>query len=261
MKAKSIIPSTQQVMILVHGAWFGSFAWTKVKAILEDKGYQVFAPDLPGYGKEATPFADIGMEDYVKTVVDTANSFEEQAMLIGHSMAGAVITQASEILGPKKVSKLVFLDAFWLQNGESIISQVADINKATIESGHSDNRKYESDYLVFSEDGRFVSVDKERMVEVFCHDSPLEDKNRFNVQEVWQPVSVLTTPVNVTDSRYGAIPKFYINCTESRDLDRSSILPRLSCKKIYSLSSSHSPFFSMPDKLTDLLVEIYHTDN
>lgn len=260
MKTNSNSSTIQQVMILIHGAWYGSFAWAKVKTILEDKGYQVISPDLPGYGKDAPPFADLVLEDYVKAVVDTANSFQEKAILIGHSMAGAVITQASEVLGPEKVSKLVFLDAFWLQNGESIFSQVADINKAHAASERYSDEKYQSDYLVFSEDGKFVGVDPERIVEVFCHDCPQEDQNLLREQEIWQPASVLATPINVTDNRYGAIPKFYIHCTESRDLDRSSLLSLISCQKIYVLPSSHSPFFSMPEKLTDIFVEIYHTE-
>ena len=73
----------------------------------------------------------------------------------------------------------------------------------------------------------------------------------------WQLVSALATPMNVTDKRYGVIPKFYIQCTKARDLDRTSILQIVHCEKIYTLPSSHSPFFSMPDKLTGILNEIY----
>jgi hypothetical protein len=95
------------------------------------------------------------------------------------------------------------------------------------------------------------------MTEVFCHDCSPEDKAMVRAHTTWQPVATLATPVHVSDKRYGIIPKFYIQCTQSRDLDRTSILQNVPCQKVYKLPSSHSPFFSMPDKLVTVLDEIF----
>ena len=93
--------------------------------------------------------------------------------------------------------------------------------------------------------------------EVFCHDCPEADKARLKRNGKWQSLACLTTPISVTESRYGRIPKYYIRCTQSRDLDRSLIVDNVACEKVYTLPSSHSPFFSMPDKLVGVLGEIY----
>jgi hypothetical protein len=65
------------------------------------------------------------------------------------------------------------------------------------------------------------------------------------------------TPVSVTEKAYGAIPKYYILCTEAKDFDKTMISTNVHCKKIYRLKSSHSPFFSMPDDLVKILEDIY----
>ena len=37
--------------VLVHGAFSGGWAWNKVIPLLENEGHTVFAPDMPGHGK------------------------------------------------------------------------------------------------------------------------------------------------------------------------------------------------------------------
>jgi pimeloyl-ACP methyl ester carboxylesterase len=257
MAANSFSQSSKPTFVLIHGAWFGSFAWKKITPLLEAKGYKVIALDLPGYGNDKRPSATITLDDYVQKVVQAVNPLKEKVILVGHSMGGAVITQASEVLGPEKVQKLVFLDAFLLKDGESIFAQVEKMNESSKASGTSTVQTPASEYLVFSEDGKSCLVAPNMMTEVFCHDCSPEDKAMVRAHTTWQPVATLATPVHVSDKRYGIIPKFYIQCTQSRDLDRTSILQNVPCQKVYKLPSSHSPFFSMPDKLVTVLDEIF----
>jgi pimeloyl-ACP methyl ester carboxylesterase len=258
MEESAISQSKGPTFILVHGAWYGSFAWKKITPLLEAKGYRVITLDLPGYGIDKQPLANITLDDYVKKVADIANSFEEKVILVGHSMGGAVITQVSELLGPDKVAKLIFLDAFLLKNGESILSQVDKMNEASKDPENLKARKLVTNFLVISKDQKCATVPPDRMVDVFCHDCPAEDQALINRDTIWQPLAVLAAPVNVTDKHYGVIPKFFIQCTLARDLDRTSILQNVTCRKIYTLPSSHSPFFSMPDKLASILEDIYN---
>ena len=259
MSENTFSQSKRPTFILVHGAWYGSFAWKKVTPLLEAKGYRVITLDLPGYGTDKQPLANITLDDYVKKVAVISNAVEEKVILVGHSMGGAIITQASELLGPEKVAKLIFLDAFLLKDGESIFAQVEKMNEAGKDPENVKKKNLSADYLIFSKDGKYATVPPVRMVEVFCHDCPPEDQALINRDTVWQPVAALAAPVNVTDKRYGAIPKFFIQCTHARDLDRTSILQNVHCQKIYTIPSSHSPFFSMPDKLVSILDEIYKT--
>ncbi len=59
-----------------------------------------------------------------------------------------------------------------------------------------------------------------------------------------------------TEARYGAVRKVYILCTEAKDLNKSSISQNVNCEKIFKLASSHSPFFSMPEKLVAILLKL-----
>lgn len=249
--------SNDRTFILVHGAWYGgAWNWGKVAPHLESKGYRVVTVDLPGYGADTRLPSTLTLDDYVSTVTKAAQSVKGKVSLVGHSMGGAIISQASEILGPEKVDKLVYLDAFLLRDGESILSQVAAMNAAhtLFDAAHKHSS---TDFLIFSDDNKTCLFNPIKVEEYFCHDCPAEDLALIKANLRWQPVSVLATPIKVSDARYGRIPKFFIRCTAAKDLDRRSILENVRCEKVYELQSSHSPFFSMPEKLALTLEEVY----
>lgn len=249
--------SSDKTYILVHGAWYGgSWNWKKIVPDLKSKGYHVLAIDLPGYGADKRLPSTLTLDDYVSKVVGAARSVKGKVSLVGHSMGGAIISQAGEILGPEKIDNLIYLDAFLLRDGESILSQIGKMN--AVNTLFDAAREHSSgDFLIFSDDQKTCLFNPLKVEEYFCHDCPADDVAEVKANLRWQPVSVLATPIKVSDARYGNIPKFFIRCTAARDLDRKSILENVPCKKVYELQSSHSPFFSMPEKLALILEEIY----
>jgi pimeloyl-ACP methyl ester carboxylesterase len=251
------IASPVKTFLLVHGAWYGRWCWYKLIPLLEQKGYQVIAINLPGYGEDNTEPSGIRLDDYVKKVVEATETVAGKLVMVGHSMGGAVISQASEILGPGKVEKLVFLDAFLLKNGESIFDQVEKMNAATKLETDFIIEQPASDYLIFSEDKKTCVVNPEMIAEVFSHDCSAEDIALATKMLRWQPVACLATALQVTDARYGSIPKYFIRCTLAKDLDRRSIVQNMPCEKVVELPSSHSVFLSMPGRLAQVLEEIY----
>ena len=46
---KTDTPS-KPTIVIVHGAWGGAWAFKKVEAMLRDKGFQVYRPQLTGQG-------------------------------------------------------------------------------------------------------------------------------------------------------------------------------------------------------------------
>ena len=251
------LSSPVKTFVLVHGAWYGRWCWYKLIPLLEQKGYQVVAIDLPGYGEDNTDLANITLNNYVNKVVEAAATVAGKVVLLGHSMGGAVISQASEVLGSEKVAKLVFLDAFLLRDGESIFDQAEKMNEATKHEANFMIEHPASEYLVFSEDGKTCVVNPLMIAEIFSHDCPAEDVALAGKMLRWQPVACLATPLRVTDARYGSIPKYFIRCTLAKDLDRRSIVQNMPCERVYELPSSHSVFFSMPAKLAEVLEDIY----
>src|SRR5258706_3880604 len=100
-------------IVLVHGAFADGSSWAKVIPILQAKGYKVTAVQNP-----LTSFAD--------DVAATNRALAQQdgpVILVGHSWAGVVITEAG--MDPKVVG-LVYVAAFAPDQGEA----VGDLGKA-----------------------------------------------------------------------------------------------------------------------------------
>src|SRR5262249_41478915 len=94
-------------IVLVHGAFADGSSWAKVIPILQAKGYNVTAVQNP-----LTSFAD--------DVAATQRALALQdgpVILVGHSWAGVVITEAG--MDPKVVG-LVYVAAFAPDQGETI---------------------------------------------------------------------------------------------------------------------------------------------
>ncbi|HXY54309.1 MAG TPA: alpha/beta hydrolase [Nitrospirota bacterium] len=94
-------------IVLVHGAFADGSSWAKVIRILQDKGYNVTAVQNP-----LTSLAD--------DVAATQRALAQQdgpVILVGHSWAGVVITEAG--MDPKVVG-LVYVAAFGPDQGEAV---------------------------------------------------------------------------------------------------------------------------------------------
>jgi pimeloyl-ACP methyl ester carboxylesterase len=106
-QAKS--PQGVKNIVLVHGAWADGSCWSRVIALLEAKSFHVVAVQNP-----LTSLAD----DVAATKRIIALQ-DGPVILVGHSYAGVVITEAGN---DPKVVGLVYVAAFAPGEGESINS-------------------------------------------------------------------------------------------------------------------------------------------
>ena len=102
-------PGGVRNIVLVHGAWADGSCWSKVIALLQAKGFHVVAVQNP-----LTSLAD----DVAATKRIIALQ-DGPVILVGHSYAGVVITEAGN---DPKVVGLVYVAAFAPGEGESINS-------------------------------------------------------------------------------------------------------------------------------------------
>jgi pimeloyl-ACP methyl ester carboxylesterase len=114
-------------IVIVHGAWGGGWAFKQVDGLLRDKGYNVYRPTLTGQGERvhlASP--EVGLTTHIMDVVNVI-LFEDlhDVILVGHSYGGMVITGVAERV-PDRIKKLIYLDAFVPEDGESVNSLVGD---------------------------------------------------------------------------------------------------------------------------------------
>jgi pimeloyl-ACP methyl ester carboxylesterase len=107
--------------VLVHGAWHGSWCWKRVRKALQARGHDVFTPTLTGVGERShlvSPHVNLDTH-----IADIANliQWEElsDVVLCGHSYGGCVISGVADRV-PERIGALVYLDAFVLENGQSL---------------------------------------------------------------------------------------------------------------------------------------------
>ena len=159
------------------------------------------------------------------------------------------MAQVAETLGKNKVASMAFVDAFLPNDGESVFSLAGKFAP----NGQTPLSKA----FIISDDQKTISLDFEKAVEFLYDDCSAADIAYAKSHVRPGPVAVLATPVKLTETNYGRIKKYYILCTKAKDFNKTELSKNVRCEKIFQLPSSHSAFFSMPDKLVDILAEIY----
>ena len=107
--------------VLVHGAWRGSWCWKRVRKLLQAQGHDVFTPTLTGVCERSHLLSPhVNLDTHIDDVVNLMQ-WEEltDVVLCGHSYAGCVISGAADRI-PDRVGALVYLDAFLLEDGQSL---------------------------------------------------------------------------------------------------------------------------------------------
>jgi pimeloyl-ACP methyl ester carboxylesterase len=214
---------------------------------LEKEGHKVEAPDLPGHGKDTTPIREVSLQAYADSVCKILDAQSDPVVLVGHSMGGIVISQAAEHR-PGKIETLVYLTAFLLRDGESLL-QVAQ----------GDMEALVLPNLTFAEDQSYSSVRDEAVKEAFYGDCSEEDVARAKSLLVPQAAAPFATPVSTTEESFGRIPRVYIECLRDRAISPSvqkRMYAAVPCRKVVSMDTSHSPFFSAPDELVAHLTSL-----
>lgn len=234
-------------IVLVHGAWSDATAWQAVIPALKAQGHEVIAVNLPGHGSDGTSFANITLQSYVDAV-KSAIGERKNVILVGHSMAGIVISQVAEEM-PGQIKELVYLAAYLPQNGESLLSLAKQ-----------DADSHIGKYLQIDQASGSAIVAKDGVIDVFAADAPAQIGEYLTNNIKPEPLAPLATPVTLTDGKFGAVKKVYIHTTDdhavSLTLQKSMVKNNSHISKEYSLPGSHTPFISIPDKLAAILLTI-----
>jgi pimeloyl-ACP methyl ester carboxylesterase len=237
-------------VILVHGAWQGSWAWARFVPYLAAAGFISHAIDLPGNGADGSDPADVTFEACLQHVYGIVDAFGRPASLIGHSGGGLLITAFAE-RWPASVSRLVYIAGMMLPGGESFEEIVKSISAQHPEAIGI------WPHLGWSRDRLISRVPAEAAIDFFLQDCPNEDAAAAVAQLTPQGEGgrAVTTPA--TAERYGRIPRLYVEALE----DRSVVLPvqramqaRAPGALVVSMSTGHTPQFSSPAGLAKAII-------
>ncbi|MGH8006832.1 MAG: alpha/beta fold hydrolase [Candidatus Binatia bacterium] len=233
--------------VLIHGAWHGGWCWYKIVPLLTQAGHRVVTPDLPGRGKDKTPLSDISLSRHVEHICAVLDAQPEPVTLVGHSFGGVIITQVAE-LRPERVKSLVYLTAFLLRDGETLRGALRDATESLLVP----NR-------IPSADGSSTTVREEALKDVFYADCSQADIVLAGALLVPEGSAPMVTPVHTTAANFGRIPRVYIECLRDRAIPATTqrqMYTSLPCQRVVSLDTSHSPFFSAPEKLAAELLSL-----
>jgi pimeloyl-ACP methyl ester carboxylesterase len=107
--------------VLVHGAWQSTATWDLLAPLLEKQGHRVMTPVLSGLGTDRGRLSQhLTLRQHVEDVSLELSGSPEPVILVGHSYAGMIISGVVEA-NPSQVQKLVFLDAFIPDDGQSAL--------------------------------------------------------------------------------------------------------------------------------------------
>ncbi|KAG5247425.1 methylesterase [Salix suchowensis] len=234
--------------VLVHGGGFGAWCWYKTIALLEEGGFKVTAIDLAGSGIDS--FDTNGITNLILLY------WILQTILVGHDFGGACISYAMELF-PLKVSKAIFVAAAMLTNGQSTLNMFSQ------KAGSSDLMQ-QAQIFVYSNGNNHpptaINLDKSLLRDLLFNQSPSKDVALASVSMRSIPFAPVLEKLSLSDIKYGTVRRFYIETSEDNAIPitlQESMINSSPPEKVFRLKGAdHSPFFSKPQALHKLLVDI-----
>ena len=232
-------------IVLVHGAYHGAWCWERLSRRLELAGHRVFADDLPGHGEGADP-RDATLANYANATAAlvTGLAASDGVVLVGHSMAGAVIAEVAERV-PGALRQLVFLTAYLPESGQSVadLARMDEQVKLTGERIDVDGVPC----LQFTED---------QMRRHFYSEASDDQFDWAAAQIRPQPIAPFITPVQTTKENFGRVPRAYVHCEKDQAIGlflQRRMEAATPCDPVLRMPGDHSPFITDVDALAVVL--------
>jgi pimeloyl-ACP methyl ester carboxylesterase len=241
--------------------------------MLRARGHRPLAIDLPAHGRDRNAPRRASLAANVARVIEVLDRTEGDVVLVAHSRMGIVISQVAEHR-PDRISGLLYLAAYLVPNGKAMMDYaVLDTDSLVVQNVTPKLRPWLLKALqrvtrlrtlrwllarALPAFGQRHALKPEAYREALYHDCEEDIVELANVLLEPEPNWPGFTPLRLTESRYGRVPKVYIECTQDR-----AVTPRLQrmmlrdtpCDRVLSIDSGHSPFFSQPARLVDLMTE------
>jgi len=215
-------------VLLVHGAWHGSWCWDLVVERLENSDIEVAVLDLPF----------TGLENDVLATEEAIRSIGGEVIVLGHSYGGMVISKAAE--NKSEVRHLVYLCAILLNEGEPMMGYS--------ETPHPSKIQIEVDENLLS------IVKPEAIIPAFYEDVP----SYIAEQSISKLRSFPITSVSVgTGEAWRETETTYVVCKNDSAIhpERQREMSDLA-NAVIEWDCAHSPFFSDPQLVCDLLLNL-----
>jgi pimeloyl-ACP methyl ester carboxylesterase len=217
--------ASEAVVILVHGAWHGPWAWAAVAERLNAAGVRDVAVSLPSVG------AALGdLHDDAKVVRAAIAAADGPALVVAHSYGGVPTSEAAA-----GAAHIVFLTSFVLEPGQSLLGLRGGV---------------EPEWWIGSEDGLSLLPDNPR--HVFYNDCPPEVAERAAAAIL--PHSRASVTQELSTAAWQTVPSTYVICEQDNAIPPAAQeMMSGRAGTVLRLDSSHSPFLSRPDDVTAII--------
>jgi pimeloyl-ACP methyl ester carboxylesterase len=213
-------------IVLVHGAFADGSSWNRVIERLQHQGYSVIAPAVPLRGLAAD-------SAYLASVV---NQLDGPVLLVGHSYAGALITNTAA--DAANVVGLVFVAAFAPDTDERL-GDVAATSKDSLLGTAQVQREYPTG--PGGETAPEFLVDPVRFREVFAADLPAEQAAVLAATQ--RPVAAAAFSDVSGPPAWKTLPSWALVATAD---------------EIVEVDASHVVMVSQPQAVTELILQALH---
>ncbi|KAL5220408.1 hypothetical protein ABZP36_025121 [Zizania latifolia] len=247
-------------IVLVHGEGFGAWCWYKTISLLEEAGLDPVALDLTGSGIDNADTNSIAtLADYSKPLIDYLNKLpeNEKVILVGHSCGGASVSYALQRY-PQKISKAVFLTATMVKDGQRPFDVFSE------ELASADVFLQESHFLQYG-NGKDkpptgLMFDKQQIKGLYFNQSPSKDTALAAVSMRPIPLAPIMEKLSLTPEKYGTVCRYFIQTLDDRMLSpdvQEKLVRENPPDGIFKIKGGdHCPFFSKPQSLNKILLEI-----
>ncbi|MBD1998814.1 alpha/beta hydrolase [Leptolyngbya sp. FACHB-541] len=229
--------------LLIHGNRHGKWAWDKVVGLLENRGHEAYAIDLPGHGDDPTPRERINLQTYRNAVIQYVEEHNfNNLILVGHSAGGMVLAAVAKALCDR-LSGMVFIAALVPEQGESQMDYVSlDQRDAYLKMAQ--NR---SDYS--------IPISYEQARERYFDEFSDTEAHLFFSKLTPEPFGAMTSKVEDDELFQLQIPMLYILCRNDQALpiETCRACARKLKATIIELWSGHDVMLSHPEELVKIL--------
>ena len=227
--------ATPATVVLVHGAWHGPWCFDHVVDGLDARGVPTLAVERRRPGPDGQLRAVTDSDENERIVRAALDQINGPIVLLGHSFGGVAITTAP--LGNHNVKHLVYLTAMMPDTDGAIPDNFANPELVAA--------------IQEADDGS-TTVEEGKIRQIFYHQCPDADVARA-LRELTPNEAAITFDA-VREAAWKTIPTTYIVCTEDQALlapGQRQLARR--ADRIAEWPTDHSPFFSNPQLLIDLL--------
>lgn len=233
--------------VLVHGSWHDGSLWEPVASHLRVYGHFVHTPTVAGHG----PGADrrVNHRQCTQSITDyiLQNDLRD-FVLLGHSYGGTIISKVAEAV-PDRIRRLVFWNAFVLNDGESLLDNVPPHYRDLFGA------------LAANSPDNTVTMPFPIWRDAFINDADLDRAQETYGWLTPEPYQPFADKLDLKVFHQLQIPKTYLNCTEDTALPQGEwgwhprMSSRLGLFRLVQMSGSHEVMFSDPQALAKKIIE------